>query len=36
MFYKRKIIPDIVLEKDGKYCVFDAKYKTMQYRETDG
>lgn len=35
MFYKRKIIPDIVLEKDGKYCVFDAKYKTMQYRETD-
>ena len=31
-FYGRKIIPDIVLNKDDNYCVFDAKYKNMQYR----
>lgn len=35
MFYKRKIIPDIVLEKDGNFCVFDAKYKKMEYRGID-
>ena len=34
-FFRRKIIPDIVLFKDGEYCVFDAKYKTMQYRNYD-
>lgn len=32
-FYKRKIIPDIVLKKNDDYYVFDAKYKTMQYRQ---
>lgn len=31
-FYGRKIIPDIVLKKGDDYCVFDAKYKDMQYR----
>lgn len=31
-FYGRKIIPDIVLKKGDYYCVFDAKYKNMQYR----
>ncbi len=31
-FYGRKIIPDIVLKKGDNYCVFDAKYKDMQYR----
>jgi 5-methylcytosine-specific restriction endonuclease McrBC regulatory subunit McrC len=31
-FYERKIIPDIVLKRGDDYCVFDAKYKTMQYR----
>ncbi len=31
-FYGRKIIPDIVLKKGEDYCVFDAKYKNMQYR----
>jgi len=34
-FFKRKLIPDIVLEKDGEYCVFDAKYKRMQYQAID-
>ena len=34
-FYKRKIIPDIVLQKDGEYCVFDAKYKRMKYTIDD-
>ena len=29
-FYKRNIIPDIILEKDGEYMVFDAKYKRMR------
>lgn len=29
-FYKRDIIPDIILEKDGQYMVFDAKYKRMR------
>jgi len=31
-FYGRKIIPDIVMKKGNDYCVFDAKYKDMQYR----
>ncbi|MBT3935164.1 MAG: hypothetical protein HOF35_12965, partial [Bacteroidetes bacterium] len=31
-FYKRKIIPDIVFERDGSFCIFDAKYKKMEYR----
>lgn len=35
MFYQRRIIPDIVLEKDGEYCVFDAKYKKMLYSGAD-
>ena len=34
-FYQRKIIPDIVLEKNGEFCVFDAKYKRMVYRGID-
>lgn len=32
-FYNRKIIPDIVLKKGNNYCVFDAKYKRMEYRD---
>ncbi|MGL1890604.1 MAG: McrC family protein [Spirochaetaceae bacterium] len=32
-FYHRKIIPDIVLKKGDNYCVFDAKYKKMEYRD---
>ena len=28
-FYERSIIPDIIMERDGKYIVFDAKYKRM-------
>ncbi|EHT9091387.1 hypothetical protein ACHIUN_06750 [Campylobacter coli] len=28
-FYKRYIIPDIVLSKDDNYIVFDTKYKKM-------
>lgn len=31
-FYGRKIIPDIVMKRGNDYCVFDAKYKDMQYR----
>jgi 5-methylcytosine-specific restriction enzyme subunit McrC len=31
-FYGRKIIPDIVMKKGNDFCVFDAKYKNMQYR----
>lgn len=31
-FYQRKIIPDIVLNRDNDYLVFDAKYKKMEYR----
>lgn len=33
MFYERKIIPDIVFQKNGEYCVFDAKYKEMLYKK---
>jgi len=29
-FYSRKLIPDIVLSKDNKVAVFDAKYKLMR------
>lgn len=32
-FYGRKIIPDIVMKKDNDFCVFDAKYKNMQFRQ---
>lgn len=35
LFYQRRLIPDIVLEKDGAFCVFDAKYKKMMYRGID-
>lgn len=31
-FYKRKIIPDIVMMKEKKVIVFDTKYKRMQMR----
>ena len=31
-FFKRKIIPDIVMEKEGKVAVFDTKYKRMRMR----
>ena len=34
-FFQRKIIPDIVLQKDNEYCVFDAKYKRMKYIKDD-
>jgi len=30
-FFKRKIKPDIVMQKDEKYLVFDCKYKSMNY-----
>lgn len=29
-FYEREIIPDIILQKDNDYMVFDAKYKRMR------
>jgi len=31
-FFKRKIIPDIVMQKDNKILVFDVKYKRMNMR----
>mgnify|MGYP000644191206 CR=1 FL=1 len=31
LFFSRKIIPDIVMEKPGKVLVFDTKYKRMDY-----
>ena len=34
-FFRREIIPDIVFEKDGRILVFDAKYKTMWFRNHD-
>lgn len=34
-FYKRKIIPDLVLEKENKILVIDAKYKRMFFRKED-
>ncbi len=33
-FYARKIIPDIVMEKDNNVLVFDTKYKRMKFRGT--
>ena len=30
-FFKRKIIPDIVMQKDNQVLVFDAKYKRMKF-----
>ncbi len=35
MFYKRDIIPDIILQKGDKYIVFDAKYKRMNGSKDD-
>lgn len=34
-FYKRRLIPDIIFEKDNKILVLDAKYKKMDYRSLD-
>lgn len=34
-FFKRKIIPDIVIRKDNKVIVLDAKYKKMINRKID-
>lgn len=34
-FYKRKIIPDIVMEKGNKILVIDAKYKMMNFTKKD-
>ena len=33
MFYKRKIIPDIVMIRENDVMVFDTKYKKMLFRE---
>ena len=30
LFYARKIIPDIVMQKDNQVLVFDTKYKRMK------
>lgn len=32
-FYARKIIPDIVMERDNDVLVFDTKYKSMKFRD---
>lgn len=34
-FFKRKIIPDIVMKKEDKVIVLDAKYKNMKFRKED-
>lgn len=34
-FFKRKIIPDIVMKKGNDVMVFDAKWKRMEYRSED-
>lgn len=34
-FFKREIIPDIILQKGDEYMVFDAKYKRMLGRKED-
>lgn len=34
-FFKREIIPDIILQKGDEYIVFDAKYKRMLGRKED-
>lgn len=33
--FRRKIIPDILMEKEGKVIVWDAKYKDMGFRSYD-
>lgn len=35
MFYARKIIPDIVMQRGSDVLVFDTKYKRMGYRGSD-
>jgi 5-methylcytosine-specific restriction endonuclease McrBC regulatory subunit McrC len=35
-FYARRMFPDIVLKKDNKVMVFDAKYKRMKFDEGIG
>lgn len=35
MFFQRRLIPDIVLQRDNCYLVFDAKWKRMAYRSID-
>ncbi len=32
LFFSRKIIPDIVMQKDNDVVVFDTKYKRMNYQ----
>ncbi len=34
-FFKKKIIPDFVLEKNNKIIIFDAKYKNMSFKNSD-
>ena len=34
-FFKRKIIPDIIMKKDENIFVLDAKYKKMMFRKID-
>jgi len=34
-FYKRKIIPDIVMQKGNQVMVFDTKYKRMNFKGTE-
>ena len=34
-FFNREIRPDIVMEKDGKIVVFDAKFKKMTFNNSD-
>lgn len=35
LFFRRKLIPDIVLKRDDSYLVFDAKWKRMLYSNYD-
>ena len=35
-FYKRHMYPDIVMQKDNKVMVFDAKYKRMTFQKGGG
>jgi len=35
LFYKRHLYPDIVMKKDNKIVVFDAKYKRMHFKSSD-
>ncbi|MBW3521837.1 McrC family protein [Chryseobacterium sp. NKUCC03_KSP] len=34
-FYGRKLIPDIVIEKEDKILIIDAKYKKMDFKKND-